>query len=760
MKYCFNTSGLHAPVRQTLLSATAASALLLSAAAYGQTQSAQTEDTVDIFTIEEIVVTARKRSESLQSVPMAISAFDGKMLQERGMNKVSDIGKFVPNLNITRFGAGNPSATGIFIRGIGIQDHIITTDPGVSLYVDGVYLGRQMGSNLNLVNIERVEVLRGPQGTLYGRNSIGGAINIITEKPGDEEVFEFGIRGGSRFRAEANFYANFNLSEDVSMSASGFITRRDGVGKALRIVNPTREIGEIFEAAGRFAIDWEVSDDFNLLFSFDANQGEHGQSPSTAEIIPGLDQPGAFADSGFSAGFFTDPIGPAVDLPGGPLKASDIATADPDDTNTSVERLLKQSNTGIGTSVTANYQIDENFSTKVLASFRHMDYAGGLDDETAFQDFQSFPETGEADQVSVEAQLNGEFDRFDFVTGVYYFREEGDTFSGPNTFIAPGGFFDINQTTKSFAVYGHGGYQVTPDLKISGGVRWTTDDKDADALFSNWPVVERVFREDDWNEVTWDASITYDITDRLTVFYQESKGYQNGGFPARPFGGPETFVSFDPVTARNHEGGIKGTPFSFMRTALSVFFTEYDGLPLQFSQTTEDGFVTITETAQSESFGVEWENTLQFGGFSLNTSVGWIDAEVQKVPEGAAGLREGDDPALTPEWTISVSPSYEHFFDNGDSLLLRADYSFRDSMFGQSLNNELNQLESRELMNIRAEYTNVKHGWSIAFYGDNIWNEKYDVGRLDQPFSGFTEVILNNDRSEFGLQFTKTFSGF
>ena len=126
---------------------------------------------------EEVVVTATKRSQSIYEVPLAISAFTGDALHKQGILDLTDIGKFVPNLNVTGFSAGHTSSTNPFIRGIGLQDHLITTDPGVGVYVDGVYLGRQVGQNWSLSNIERVEVLRGPQGTLYGRNSIGGAIS-------------------------------------------------------------------------------------------------------------------------------------------------------------------------------------------------------------------------------------------------------------------------------------------------------------------------------------------------------------------------------------------------------------------------------------------------------------------------------------------------------------------------------------------------------------------------------------------------------
>jgi iron complex outermembrane receptor protein len=145
--------------------------------------AALAQETEDEGLFEEITVTAKKREQNIFEVPLAISAFSGETIQRQGIKDLTDVGKFVPNLNVTGFSAGHTSSVNPFIRGIGLQDHLITTDPGVGVYVDGVYLGRQVGQNWSLSNIERVEVLRGPQGTLYGRNSIGGAINIITRKP-------------------------------------------------------------------------------------------------------------------------------------------------------------------------------------------------------------------------------------------------------------------------------------------------------------------------------------------------------------------------------------------------------------------------------------------------------------------------------------------------------------------------------------------------------------------------------------------------
>ncbi len=158
------------------------------------TASAQQNTGDSLF--EEIIVTATKREQNIYDVPMAVSAFTEDMLFKQGITDLTDVGKFVPNMTVTGFSAGHVSSVNVFLRGIGLQDHLITTDPGVGVYVDGVYLGRQVGQNWSLANIERVEVLRGPQGTLYGRNSIGGAINIITNKPGDESGGACNFNGG------------------------------------------------------------------------------------------------------------------------------------------------------------------------------------------------------------------------------------------------------------------------------------------------------------------------------------------------------------------------------------------------------------------------------------------------------------------------------------------------------------------------------------------------------------------------------------
>jgi len=233
---------------------------------------------------EEITVTAKKREQSIYEVPVAISAFSGAQIEEKGIDNLVDVGKFVPNLNVTTFSAGSTSSANPFIRGIGLQDHLITTDPGVSVYVDGVYLGRQVGQNWSLSNIERLEVLRGPQGTLYGRNSIGGAINIITKKPGATESAKVSLTVGTEERLDGEFYGDTRLSDTLAISVSGAYKSRGGSGRYLLIKRPAAEVGEIRDISGRAALLFTPNDKFSLLFSADISDGRGGMNPYTTLI--------------------------------------------------------------------------------------------------------------------------------------------------------------------------------------------------------------------------------------------------------------------------------------------------------------------------------------------------------------------------------------------------------------------------------------------------------------------------------------------
>jgi len=687
--------------------------------------------------LDTVMVTATKREESIYEVPVAITAFAAETMERQGITDLTDIGKFVPNMNVTGFSAGHTSSVNPFIRGIGLQDHLITTDPGVGVYVDGVYLGRQVGQNWSLANINRVEVLRGPQGTLYGRNSIGGAINIITTQPGEKEEGRISATVGTRGRLNSDFYANGKLSDTLAASFTGAYTKRGGIGRFVNL-DTNREVGENRDFAGRLALKWQANEDFSLLLAVDANDGEGGLRPYTTLIdeVPN----GAV----FQAGF----------------RNSDVA-ANPFDNNTGQADQTTTTNSARGIAITADYVINENLAAKLIVSDRHSEYEAGLDDDSLFENFLTFPEVGEADQTSAELQLNGDYGRWDFVGGLYYFTEDGFARQDNTVFTFFPGNDLLKQDTDSQAIYGNVGFHVNDRLRLSGGLRYTEDDKKA-GFNINDSLID-AHNQRDWSEVSWEAAATYDVAERMTAYATIQNGYQSGQFPPRPFclfgfldftqpgnvATPNCFAANDNVTAVNYEVGLKGEPTRNLSMSLALFLTDYSDLPYQVSTTTGAGFDTRNIIVDQESMGIEWESSLWLNDdLAVHATLGYIDADV-------------DDPVavapLTPKWTASLSPEYTlRLRDNGD-VGFRVDYSYRDGMFGEPTADpgRFTRIKSRSLTNFNITYTPADTNWNVAVYGTNIFDKRYDNARLNT--GDYVLQILSNDASEFGLRFTKFF---
>ena len=717
----------------------------VQAACLGAAQAAVAQETT-VF--EPVVVTAQKREQNIYEVPVAISAFTAETMERQGVSDLTDIGKFVPNLNVTGFSAGHTSSVNPFIRGIGLQDHLITTDPGVGVYVDGVYLGRQVGQNWSLANIERVEVLRGPQGTLYGRNSIGGAINIITRQPGDEDGGRVSFTAGSRGRMNADFYTNMQLSDQLAMSFTGAYQHRDGLGRFVNIENPRKEVGETDDVSARVAIKWSPNDRLSFLLAADGNDGEGGLRPYDT-LIDEVPNGGVFA-----AGY----------------RNSDTA-ANPYNNNTGQESQIAVTNEAHGVSLTVDYDLSDTMAAKLILSDRHSEYKSGLDDDGFFDDFLSFPEKGEADQKSAELQLTGEFGAFDYVAGLYWFEEEGFNSQDPTIFLGGPGDFLLTQEMDSQAVYGNVGYHVSDDLRLSAGLRYTQDDKTAGTNLNSGLVVDTSSR--DWSELSWDLSANYQLNDRMNVYGTIQSGYQSGQFPARPFclfgfvdfsvtppllNPVNCFEANDNVTAVNYEVGLKGQPFDNLQMSIAVFYTDYSDLPYQVSETIPGaGFDTRNIFVDQTSLGVEWEGIWQVTEqFRIHSTLGYIDTSADEQVTDPNNPPPQAVAPLTPELTFSISPEYSFALGDGN-LTLRADYSFRDDMYGEPSADpgRFTQIDSRDLVNFDITYEPADGDWSVSAYGKNVTDERYDNARLNT--GDYVLVILSNDASEFGVRVTKDF---
>ncbi|MEX1993954.1 MAG: TonB-dependent receptor [Steroidobacteraceae bacterium] len=741
----------------------------LPVAGIGVHQSAIAQDK-PVF--EEVIVTAQKREQSIYDVPVSISAFSADTIERQGIVDLVDIGKFVPNLNVTGFSAGHTSSANPFIRGIGLQDHLIFTDPGVGVYVDGVYLGRQVGQNWNLTNIGRVEVLRGPQGTLYGRNSIGGAINIITRMPGDDEGGRVSLTAGSRGRLNGDVYADKRLSDQFAMSFNLAYQSRDGVGDFLNITNPGKEVGEMEDVSGRVAMLWVPSDHLSFLLTADGNDGEGGLRPYDTLI----DELGAECRA-----TAVEPATCAGGYPGNPfdngangflynegLRNSDGAS-DPYDNNTGQADQIKVTNKAYGVALTVDYRISDNMNLKLLVSDRHSEYESGLDDDGLFVNYETYPEVGEADQQSMELQLTGKNGAFDYVVGLYHFEEEGQNFQNPTRFHnGDNGVFFMQQDVDSDAIYANVGYAVSDQLRIAAGLRHTEDEKSADAqLILPGPIDIQTSDDHDWSETSWDVSASFEFNDRLTLYGTIQSGYQSGQYPARPYcligqyfgnGGSvpavncfNTHPALDSnVTAENLEIGLKGQPLHNLQMSIAIFYTEYTDLPYQVSSTTGAGFSTESIIVDQTSQGVEWESTWAVtDNFRLYTTLGYIDADVKDDNPFAVA-------PLTPELTASISPELTVPMGNGE-LTLRADWSHRDDMYGEPSSDpgRFTQIDSRDLINFDFSYRPTDGDWTVAAYGRNVTDERYDNARLNT--GDYVLVMLSNDASEFGVRFTKEF---
>ncbi len=726
----------------------------LSAAVFAPAPAVAQNNDTSLF--EEIQVTAQRREQSIYEVPVALSAFDGDSLAQQGIVNIQDVGKFVPNLNITEFSAGHTSSSNPFIRGIGLQDHLITTDPGVSVYVDGVYLGRQVGQNWNITNIERIEVLRGPQGTLYGRNSIGGAINIITKTPGVDPGARVSIEYGSRERLNGDFYGDALLGDWGAVSITGGFKNRDGLGDFLNLPNSGLRVGEQQEVFGRLAFRLNLSDDATLTIAADMNEGEGGLRPYTTLY----DELGAACRA--TAAVPSD----CLAVNGGPNGAvydagyrNSDTSFDPYDNNTGQASQALVSNNAEGVSLTLDWDMSAENALRIIASQRQSEYKAGLDDDGFVDDFLSFPETGFADQTSVEIQWSGDYGNWDFVSGLYYFTEDGGNNQDPTIFLTFPGTFFLTQDVTSQALFANFGFDVSDQLRISAGLRYTEDEKTAFTNVGNGLYDDNV----EYDEVSWDLSANFTMDNGMNVYGSIQSGYQSGQYPARPFclfGDPDgpgndndCFKASENITAINYEVGIKGEPFDNFQMAATVFFTQYSDLPYQVSTTAGVGFNTVNLIVDQDSLGFEWENTVYFTeNFLLQASLGYIDVDVDE--------QGGVKPVapLTPELTASLSPEVHFPISGAGEVVIRADWSYRDDMFGEPSSDPARQtlIASRDILNANISYISADGTWTAALYGRNVTDERYDNARLNT--GDYLLVILSNDASEFGLRFTKDFN--
>lgn len=740
--------------------------------------------------LEEIVVTARKRAENLQETPVAITAFSSEGLERRGISDISQIGDFTPNLvfDSTSAVAATSSAASIYIRGIGQSDWALAVDPGVGLYLDGVYIARSVGGVMDLLDLERVEVLRGPQGTLFGRNSIGGAISLVTKKPGDEFYGDAEVTIGRYDRIDTRASVNLPLTDTLAGNIAVSSKKRDGYVKNLQPGSP--DLGDEDSLAGRLAIRWTPNDKFEVNFNVD---GTKERETPAANVLIAVDETALFpaAFNGvpglFPINRFGIPSSPSCGNSSDPSRLSNpvcfnsqyvVGPYKTHSTHTTPNSFVNnnfisggmkpESNLDLwGTGLTIDWTINESLSLKSITAYRELDGYWARDtDHSPLVILQTLNEY-EQDQFTQEIQLQGTAldERLKWIVGLYYFEESGchlDVVELAGAVFDSGGCID----NTSEAVFGQTTYDFTDKLSLTVGLRWTDEDKrftpDSSVAQDNGlgipagvPVLPSTEGQVAGEEVDPYINFSYQWTDSLMTYISYSEGFKGGGFTQRAFPPRTDVPDFEPEFVKTYETGLKSDWFdSRLRLNGAIFFTDYTDLQVNVDETSlgrpgEIGVIT-RNAAEAEIFGFELELlAVPAEGWLIEAGVGYLDAEYSKVSGLAkdAGLTENHELVNTPEWSISSAISYRFELNGLGFLTPRIDYSYTSEIQNNALNTPLLERDSVELVNISLTFEDNEDKWSAVLAVHNLTDETYLVTGNDDPGSGIIEGVYSMPRA-------------
>ncbi len=751
--------------------------------------------------IEEIVVTAQKRTERLVDVPVSISVFNDAAIEQTGVRELKDIADYIPNLDISE---GNDFRSTVTIRGVGAQSRNIGFDSRVGVYVDGVYVGQSPAINQELLNLERVEVLRGPQGTLFGKNTVAGAINLVTKKPGDEFSARIGVDIGNLDYRELQALVNVPFSDTVSSSFAVSKTDRDGY---VRNIITGNDLNERDVLAYRAQLRIEATDKLEINASFDGLNSDSlilVGDPITDMLAL---QPVQIAPEFGVVAFSFDPSDKR-DIYGGALDFT--------------------------------YDLDSGHVLKSITGYRTTDavYTNATDYSPV--DIVSIEYADDYDVLSQEFQLISPNDgAFRYVAGLYYYRQDAKTqrdvvlgqdfiefFVGPlyasgqlsvppplGPGLPPPPFFTNEQVagilgfgppgskvfnagevnTRSYAAYFNGSYDLTERLTLGFGARYSTEDKDVNWLLDGRlsgifdigstganpanpsPLVND--RTDDFFAPA--VSLTYALSDRTNVYARYAAGYKSGGFNLDYINAAELAANqgleFDKETVDSFEIGMKGTFFdSRLQLNLAAFIANYDDY--QVNQFVDLGggrtSIRINNAAKVETSGIEAEaNWMVTNDFTLRASLGLLDATFDRFPGGGTAGADvsGNDLPNAPDTSASLGGIYYHDLPSlRSTLLLRADVNYTSEYFSGA-NNDVEipynsafpgmipygQLPDRTEVNARIGLLSDNETWEVYLWGRNLTDETGPQDEL-RDFFGTVAKLPSLPRT-YGVEFAWNF---
>jgi iron complex outermembrane receptor protein len=703
----------------------------------------------------------------------SIQAFSGIELEERTAGDISQIGDFTPNLEFDSTSpiSGSSNAAVVFIRGIGQTDFVLTSDPGVGVYLDGVYISRAMGGVLDLLDIERVEVLRGPQGTLFGKNTVGGAISVITKKPGPDVELQASVTAGNDDRLDGMLSVNVPLSEDSLFLRASLATRnRDGYGERLLT---GESMGNVDSDTARSSLLWLATDALEFTWAFDYTRAKEDM-PVTSLIMADPNIGGRNNLSGLYNLYAT------LGWVDGPLYNESWLT---DSEFTSNGTAQVGSDTEVwGTSLTADWDLGMAV-LKSITAYRETDASFGRDTDHSPVTIIHTSNEMQLEQFSQEFNLSGlAFDgRLDWLVGAYYFEEEGEDLpdipiltavyeadqefaSGPgngNGYLGEPlpqfsvrGDIDIDNT--SLALFFHNSYAITDKLSTTFGLRYTDEEKktNLDVFYptSGFRLIQNPYARQTFDDWSPRIGFEYRWTDELFGYVSYSEGFKSGGVVSR-YNMPRVDpIVFDPEQVKSYEAGFKSEWLDRrLRLNAAVFYTDYTDIQV----TVFNGVVPETRNAaEGEITGAEVEFTgVLAERLVLSGGLGYMDAEYTKLDDPEQGALEvSSDHAFvnTPEWSANASLEYRRSLDQAGEIALRLDYSYRSEVANDAANTPELIEDSLSLWNARAAWIPSNNQWELAVFGRNLTDESYLTSGVSTTAFGIIEGIYGRPR-EYGV---------
>ena len=700
--------------------------------------------------LEEVIVTAEKREQSLQEVPISIMALDADALAAQGIDELDDLGANIPNLYVNNFN-NDPVAVRMFIRGIGQNDLQITQDPSVALYLDGVYIGTTFGAGFEGVDIERIEVLRGPQGTLYGRNATGGAINLITRRA-STDAFEFHqtFTVGNLDLFKSRTFINVPLGDRFAAKLGYITTDRDGYVD-------NRGVGEDFGTEDRESavvdLRWQATDGLTLDYRYeraeiaDAGRMEQSlQAGEEQELPPGVPN-----------------LAPAV-TPGTVSRdREDKVTAlwqnGPTDVDIEAHTLSVDWDLGdrfILRSITAHRDMESYVHTVVLPDWRVNLAPGGGSVNDGINDI-------EFEQFSQELQLLGSWDSLELVGGLYYYEDEGTHDSGLSVALGlPAPEYDITETENdSIALYAQATWSpaaLDNRWHFTLGGRYSRDQREAfrrntrsEEFAASAP--EGANYDEDFTNFNPSFTVAFEVSDDVNVYAKVVSGYKSGGTSTRSANATLFQGGFDEEDVLSYELGLKG---DFLNRRLrfngAVFYMDIDGLQTSIQTGGTPGERDFLPIDDNTIQGFEGELTAALtDNLQASINYGYLDTELgeDQVDSPVATFYLVDQFSYAPENSLTAALDYYRTLGNGE-LHARLAWAYQDE--SQTSVNELDNttLDDRNLVDASIGWSEIRL-WdlpgsaSVMLWGKNLTDEEYML--LSTASWGF---VGSNETATFG----------